>query len=135
MAHDASKVVLGATRSTYKVVENHYGTIAAGTLCRLKSDDTLSVTSSDGSMIGVSIGRGLSDAGRTAICKIGSEVPVLLTAAFTPTIGAKVTFSNSTGLAASSGTATNATYTALKTGITEDGAEVNIALIDMSGGL
>jgi hypothetical protein len=135
MAHDASKVVLGATRSTYKHVENMNGSIAAGTLVRLKSDGTLSVASADGSMLGVSLGKDLGERGRTAIVKKGSDVPVLLTAAFTPTIGAKVTFSDTTGLAASSGTASNATYTALKTGIAEDGSEVNIALIDMSGGL
>lgn len=134
--HNASKVLLGATRSNYKVVDNMAGNIAAGLAVHLKSDGTLSIAAADGSKIGISLGGSLSNTSRTAICRKGTGVPVLLTSAFTPTIGAQVSFNDTTGKAASSGTAVNATYASgVLTGILEDGTEANVALIDFPGGL
>jgi hypothetical protein len=139
MSHDASKVLLGATRSSFKVVDNRAGSIAAGMIVRLKSDDTISIALADGNPLGISLGKDLSDISRTAICRKGKAVPVLLTDAFTPTKGAQVNFSDTTGLAIASGagaTAVNAIYvTGVITGIKEDGTTANVALIDFPGGL
>lgn len=139
MGHDATKVLLGSTRSNIKEVDNKAGSIAAGTLVRLKSDGTISVASADGNILGVSLGKDLSDTSRTAICRKGLGVPVLLTAEFTPTLGAQVHFSDTTGLAIASGggaTGVNAIYASgVLTGVKEDGTTASVALIDFPGGL
>lgn len=139
MSHDASKVLLGTTLSSFKVIDNKKGSIAAGTIVRLKSDDTISIASADGLPLGISAGKDLSDIGRTNIVREGTKVPVLLTAAFTPTVGAQVHISNTTGLAIASGggaTGMNAVYSSGKiTGIAEDGTSKDVALIDFPGGL
>lgn len=137
--HDSTKVLLGSTISTVREVDNRKGVIAAGTIVRLKSDDTISVASADGSPLGISVGRSLSDTSRTAIARKGLGVPVLLTAAFTPTIGAQVNISDTTGKAIAAGagaTAMNATYASTTmVGVDEDGSSVDVALIDFPGGL
>lgn len=139
MGHDASVVVLGSTKSSYKVVDNRPGTIPAGKVVRLKSDDTISIAAADGAALGISMGGSLSDTARTAFCRKGSEVPVLLTDAFTPTKGAQLAIHDTTGIAATkdgSSTYMNATYiSGALTGIDETGAEVRVALVDMPGGL
>lgn len=139
MSHDASKVLLGQTPSSAKEVDNLAGnpaTFLAGLCVHLKSDGTLSLASADGSKLGISLGKDLSDTQRVAICRKGLSVPILLTDAFTPTVGAQVQISTTTGKAVSSGTAVNASYASgVLTGIAEDGSEVNVALIDMPGGL
>ena len=64
-----------------------------------------------------------------------------MTAAFSPTIGAQVNISDTTGLAAAAGagaTGVNAVYVSgALTRINEDGTETaaGVALIDMPGGL
>lgn len=137
--HDSTKVLLGATRSNIKEVDNKAGdpaTFQAGLCVHQKSDGTLSLASADGSKLGVSLGRSLSGTNRVAICRKGVAVPVQVTAAFTPTLGAQVQFSTTTGKVVSSGTAVNALYSAVGlTGIDEDGNEVDVALIDFPGGL
>ena len=140
MGHDATKVLLGTNRSSFKHVDNRVGAIEAGKVVRLKSDGTLSLAKADGSLLGVSFGKDLSDAGRTNICRSGLLVPIMTTAAFTPTLGAQVTISDTTGIAAAVGagaTAVNAVYASgLLKGIKEDGVtEVDCALIDFQGGL
>lgn len=139
--HDASKVLMGATGSNIKEVDNRAGdpaTFQAGLCVHLKSDDTLSLASADGSKLGISLGRSLSDTKRTAICRKGVQVPIQVTNGFTPTVGAQVQISTTTGKAVSSGTAVNAVYVAVgKTGVGEDGNELAdpVALIDFPGGL
>jgi hypothetical protein len=139
--HDSSKVLMGSTRSNIKEVDNRKGSIAAGLIVRLKSDDTISVALADGNALGISLGRSLSDTTRTAICRKGLGVPVQLTNGFTPTIGAQVNISDTTGKAVASGagaTAMNATYaTSTLTGVDEDGNNLadGCALIDFPGGL
>jgi 3D (Asp-Asp-Asp) domain-containing protein len=146
MSHDATKVVLGATRSSFKHVENYAAdpaTFPAGTMVRLKSDGTISVTKADGAIIGVSLGRSLSDTKRLAVLKSGTAVPVLLTAAMTaPVPGGAVWSDDVTGKAnivddgAVTTTVTNGVYVSgVLDGIAEDGTEVDVALIDMPGGL
>ncbi len=139
MGHDATKVLMGATQSSVKDVDSRHGEIAAGTIVRLKNDGTLSVASADGLPLGISLGKDLSDTARTAIARRGLRVPVLLTAAFEPAIGAQVHISNTTGLAIAAGagaTGMNAVYvTGKMTGVSEAGTAVDVALIDFPGGL
>jgi hypothetical protein len=138
MGHDASKVLMGATGSNIKEVSNHKGTVAAGLAVRLKSDDTLSLSSSDGQWLGVSLGGDLSNAGYTAICRKGIRVPVQVGSGLTPVIGAAVTFSNTTGEASGSGTASSAVFASLvmeNGGVMEDGTLVDVAYVDFPGGL
>lgn len=138
MAHNAGKVLMGNVQSSFKVVDNRAGSIAAGLAVRLKSDDTISVAEADGSLLGISLGKSLSDTSRTAVCREGKEVPIQLTAAFTPTIGAQVKIDATTGKASSDGTSVNAVYTSgALTMIAEDGTETasGCALIAFPGGL
>lgn len=139
---DATKVLMGQSGSSSKEVDNHSGdpkTFQAGFAVRLKSDDTLSLTSTDGALLGVSMGRSLSDTLRTAICRRGERVPVQVTTSFTPVVGAQVMFSNTTGKCVTSGgTSVNAVYVQVGlTGIDEDGNSLAdpVAIIDFPGGL
>lgn len=138
---DASKVVMGATQSTAKEATCYKGDVEAGLVVRQKSDNTLSLAKADGGILGVSLGKDLSNAGYTSIVRKGLAVPVLLTAAFTPVVGAVVNISDTTGKAGAAGagfTAVNAIYASgALTAIKEDGSSVanGAAFIDMTGGL
>lgn len=142
MGHDASKVVMGSTPSSDKTIDNLAGSIEAGLLVRQKSDGTITTALADGSALGISCGSGLAGEGRTAVVRRGLKVPILLTASFTPTLGAQVAVSDTTGKAkAYTGTGDsyiNAVYaSAALTAVKEDGTEVasGVALIDMPGGV
>jgi hypothetical protein len=140
MPHDASKIVLGGVKKSYKEVTNHAGEIAAGLVCHQASDGSISVDSAEGSAIGVSVGRSLSDIPRSAVCREGLGVPLKLEGAFEPAIGAQVYYHDTTGEAVAhddgDAVATNAIYVSeAMTGVGEDGVEVSVALIDMPGGL
>lgn len=139
MGHDATKVLLGGTQSSFRKVTSHVGSIEAGLIVRQKSDGTLSVAKADGEILGVSLGKDLSNAGRTAVCRAGLKVPVQITAAQTPALGAAVNVSDTTGKTAASGagaTAYKGSYSsAVLTGIKEDGTTVDVVLVDMPGGL
>jgi hypothetical protein len=141
MGHDTTKVLLGATRSSIKEVDNKTGVIEAGYLVRLKSDGTISKAKSDGNALGISLGRDLSGVGFTSICRKGLLVPVRLKSGFTtPTVGAQCSIDDTTAEAiaytGSGDTYVNAVYaTGMLTGIDEDGNNVNVALIDFPGGL
>lgn len=81
MSHDASKVVMGQTAWSAKDVvefDNDPASFPAGTAVRLKSDGTLSKTLADGQWLGVSLGRSLSSSKKTAICRAGLKVPMLV---------------------------------------------------------
>lgn len=139
--HDATKFQMGTTNSNVKEVSSYVGsstTFRAGLCAHLKSDGTLSLASADGSKLGISLGKDLADAGRVAIARKGLGVPILLTNGFTPTKGAAVQISTTTGKAVSSGTTVNAVYVSgALTGIAEDGTSEadGCALIDFPGGL
>jgi hypothetical protein len=139
MSHDATKVLMGTTRSSFKVVESHAGAIAAGKVVHLKSDGTITTAIADGAAIGVSLGLSQSDIDVCPVVKKGTGVPVLLTADATPVIGAQVNIDDTTGMADDAGsgvTAVNAIYASgALTGIAEDGSEVDCVLIDFPGGL
>jgi hypothetical protein len=139
--HSATTVYMGTTKTNAKDVDNRSGdpaTFLAGLCVHLKSDGLLSLAAADGSKLGISLGRSLSDTKRTAIARKGLGIPVLLANGFTPTIGAAVQISTTTGKAVSSGTTVNAVYTtAVLTAYDEDGAAIadGCALIDFPGGL
>lgn len=144
MGHDASKVQMGTTTSSVKESSNHPGdaaTFRAGLVLRLKSDNALSVAKADGAILGVSLGKDLSDAGRVSFARSGLGLPVLLTNGFTPTRGAQVHISDTTGKAVAAGagaTAVNALYaSSTLTAVKEDGTTEpdGCALIDAPGGL
>ena len=82
MAHDATKVVMGTTRSSSKQGSESFDssptTFKAGLAVRRNSSNLLSVTKADGNWVGVSLGRGLSDALKTTVIKAGEQVPVLV---------------------------------------------------------
>lgn len=134
MGHDSTKVVLGGTRSSYKVVEPK---VASATAANNEAGKgVLAGTIFEG----ISIGPDLSRAGMIQVCKAGLKVPVQLKAAFTPTIDTQVSIDSVTLLACPSGdtnaVAVNAIYkSAVLTGIKEDNTETPVALIDMVGGL
>jgi len=141
MGHNPNTVLMGSVQSSHKEVTNKVGAIAAGVVVRLKSDDTIVTTSADGSLLGVSLGKDLSDTNKTAICRKGLRVPLRLTGSFSPTIGAAVSISDTTGLGIAAGggaTVVNAVYATGKLsggGVAEDGTSVDVALIDFPGGL
>lgn len=140
MSH-SSAIYMGNTKSSFKKIDNWAAdpaTFLAGLCGHLKSDGTVSLTSADGSKIGISLGRSLSNISRTPFVREGTEVPILLANGFTPTIGAQVQISTTTGKAVSSGTAVNAFYrTSTLTAYDEDGTAITdgAALIDFPGGL
>lgn len=139
--HNPNKVLLGSTRGSVKEIGNRRGTIAAGLAVRLKADETISTVKADGGLLGISVGKDLSDTGYTAIAYMGIGVPLILTAAFTPVIGAAVSIDDATGMGKASGvgvTAVNAVYSKLfsEGGLSEDGVTiVPVAYIDFPGGL
>ncbi len=141
MSHNPNIVLLGTTRGNIKEIGNRKGEIAAGLAVRLKSDGTLSTASADGGLLGISVGKDLSDIGYTAMAYKGVGIPIQLTAAFTPTLGAAVGIDNVTGKAKAAGagvTTVNAVYSTLLSdgALAEDGVTtVLAALIDFPGGL
>lgn len=145
MGHDATKVLLGSSQSSAKVVDNFSAdpaTFVAGLCVSLKSDGTLSLAASDGPRIGISMGTSLSDTKRTAIARSGLRIPIKITSGFSPTLGAAVAVSETTGKAkAYTGTGDayiNATYASgALTSVSEAGVETatDVALIDMPGGV
>lgn len=140
MSHDPSKVLMGAGQSSAKEIDNKKGTIEAGLVVRLKSDDTISVAAADGAILGLSMGKDLSEIGRTAIARKGLALPIKLASGFEPAVGAQVAISDTTGEAkaytGSGDSYVNAVYKSAKlTGISEAGTSVDVALIDFPGGL
>lgn len=79
MAHDATKVVLGATLSSVKDVSTHASDPAsfpAGVAVSIASTGALSLLKSSGPRVGVSLGRSLSDTKKTSVCRSGLGVPM-----------------------------------------------------------
>lgn len=142
MSH-SSKIYMGSTQSNHREVMNKKGSIAAGKVVRLKSDGTISVAKADGEILGLSLGKDLSNTDRTAYVNDGLEVPIALKTGFTaPVIGSQVAIDDTTGEAVaytgSGNTYVNATYVSgAKTRVDEDGTETatGAAFINMQGGL
>lgn len=133
--------MLGTTRGSVKEVGNRLGTVEAGLVTRLKSDATITTVSTDGLPLGISLGKDLSNIGRTAICYKGIGVPIQLASGFSPTLGAVVYVDNATGKAKASATdttAVNAVFSGLLSAgaMAENGSStVLAALVDFPGGL
>lgn len=141
MGHDTSKIQLGATYSSDLLADSKVGTVEAGKAVVLEDDDTLSTDTSEGSYVGVSLGRDQSNTNKTSFAKRGTKIPLLLKTGFDPTIGDPVAIEDDTGLAkAYTGTGDqyiNAVWASeRKTAIKEDGTthDNGVALIDMVGG-
>jgi hypothetical protein len=133
-----SKIYLGTSGSSYKEIDNRAGTVDAGLAVYMHSDESIDTTAASGALMGISMGKSQSDTARTAICRKGLGIPVRLANGFTPTIGAQVQISTTTGKAVSSGTAVNAVYTSASlSAVDEDGNAVadGAAYIDFQGGL
>lgn len=152
MSHNADHALMGATGSSHREITNLKGAsvIEAGLRVCLKSDNTPSVAKSDGSPIGISLGRDLSDSGRTVVCRKGLKVPVKLATGFNPTVGAQVAISDTTGEAkaytGSGDSYINAVYATgrlggsgatggVVEGASSDTGTVGVALIDFPGGV
>lgn len=80
MIQDATKVLMGAHGSTDYSATEEVGTVEAGLVGHRKSDGTVTILSSDGEAIGVSMGKTL-DGDTTKICvaRSGNLIPVQLT--------------------------------------------------------
>ena len=154
MGHNTSKVLMGTTGSSVKEVTNYQSvsgaTIEAGLAVVQESSGKISLDTSEGALVGVSLGADLSGTNRTAVCRKGLRVPIKLKAGFDPTIGAQVAIEDDTGLAkAYTGTGdryVNAVYssgriggTTATGGVTEsattDTGTIGAAYIDFPGGL
>ena len=141
MSHSATTIYMGSGQSKTRSVDNYAGdpaTFLAGLCVHLNSSGALSLASADGSKLGISMGRSLSDTKRVAVARKGLRIPILLTNGLTPVVGAQVQISTTTGKAVASGTAVNAVYvTAVLTAYDEDGVAIadGAALIDFPGGL
>jgi len=151
--HNASKVLMGSHGSSDIETSCESGdpaTFEAGLIVHLKSDKTLSLASADGSKIGVSMGISLSDTSKTAVCRSGNFIPVQITdetdAEAEPepigpfdyvVIGQPVESSTTTGKAVSDGNATGAIWVSgpMKGIDPITKAEIDVALVDMGGGL
>ena len=143
MPHDKNKVLLENIPWSAKDISNFAvadpATFPAGLAVHVTSTGTLSLAKSAGMFAGVSMGRDLADDKRTAVARTGGHVPILIADGFTPTIGAPVFISDTTGVAGADDTGmtvTNAIYiSGVLTGVYPDGTTANAALIDMPGGL
>jgi len=139
--HNANLIQMGSTRSNVREVDNNPSdpaTFKAGLFVNLASTGLLTLTRSAGSALGVSLGRSLSNTKKTAVCRKGLGVPVLLDNGFEPTIGAQVQVHATSGLAVASGTGVNAVYASGKMSAQdEDGVAIadGAAYIDFQGGL
>lgn len=139
--HSATTIYMGSHKSNIIEADNFVGaeaTFLAGLCVHLDDDNDLSLAAADGSKLGISLGKSLSEVNRISVARRGLRVPVLLTNGFTPTIGAQVQISTTTGKAIASGTAVNAVYvSSTLTAYDEAGAVITdgAALIDFPGGL
>lgn len=80
--HDAGIFLMGGIGSSDRFVTNHDSdpaTFKAGLIVHRSATGGLSLASSDGGVIGVSLGESLQDTKRTAVCRVGNDVPVQLT--------------------------------------------------------
>lgn len=144
MSHDSNKVLMGSKESSGGEVTNYPSVggvaIEAGCAAILESSGKVSKDTSEGSLVGISMGKDLSHTERTAVARKGLRVPLKLASGFSPVVGGRVAIQDDTGLGkAYTGTGdryVNAVYASGKiSGIGEDGLAKDVALIDFPGGL
>lgn len=95
MTQDASKVLMGSHGSSdfqASCEPSDPATFTAGLAVRRKSTGELSLSSSDGPCIGVSLGEDLSDSTKTSVCREGNRIPLQLPS-FATLVKADLTFS------------------------------------------
>ncbi len=135
----SSTIYFGSTGSNFREVTNHLGDVAAGLAVYQHADGSIDSTAASGVLIGISLGKSLSDTSRTAVCRRGVKVPIKLESGWTsPAIGVAVQISTTNGQAKASGTAVNAMYSGEKvSALEEDGSAwaPGGAYIDFPGGL
>ncbi len=82
MSHDATKILMGTTKSSVKGGTEAFAsapsTYLAGLAVRRASTNLLSLTKAAGRWVGISLGKELSDVNKTSVLKSGLGVPVLL---------------------------------------------------------
>lgn len=79
MGHDATKILWGTVGSNDAVVTKedvNPASFPAGRVVRGKSDGTISLASGDGYLKGISLGKDLADAAKTAICRSALTIPI-----------------------------------------------------------
>jgi hypothetical protein len=145
MPHDATRVLLGTTPWSAKDVSNFPSDPAEfppAIAVRLDDEGHLSTAKDAGRFAGISLGRSVQDPDRTAVLRNGSLVPLRLTDGFAPTIGAQVWIDDETGYGnipddgGVSTSLTSANYVSGQLiGVTKEGDEFPVALVDLPGGL
>lgn len=139
--HNSSKVLMGSHGSSDIIATCENGdpaTFAAGLAVRKASTGDLSLAS--GQLIGVSLGISQSDTKKTSVARSGNIIPIQITdeTGFDyVVIGQAVEVSATTGKAVSDDVLTGAIYVSgpIKGIDPISGAEIDVALIDMGGGL
>ncbi len=139
MGHNTNQVLMGSTGSSFKEVTPVGGTMAAGLAVVLDSAGAIGNTLSAGGLIGISLGKDLSDTSQVPVVRRGARVPILLQSnGVNPAIGAPVYLHATSGKADTTGTLVNAVYVSGELdAVLEDGSIVTdgCALIDFPGGL
>ena len=145
MAQDSTKVLLGSHGSSDFVATNENGapaTFVAGLVVCLASTNQLTLAAASGSMIGISMGISLDDSEKTSVCRSGNYIPIQITDDEDDfsyvVIGAAVQVSATTGKAVDAdGNATGAIFVSgpLKGIDPITKAEIDVALVDLGGGL
>jgi len=152
--HNSSKALMGSVASNERTVTNYQSvsgaTIEAGLAVIEESTGKISLDTSEGGLIGISLGGDLSGINRTAVCRKGLRVPVKLKSGFDPVIGVQVAIEDDTGLArgytGSGDRYVNAFYSSgrvggsaatggIAEGATSEAGTVGTAYIDFPGGL
>lgn len=141
MGHNSTKVLLGSHGSSdmQSTCENgDPATFIAGLAVRKASTGDLSLAS--GELIGVSLGISQSDTKKTSVCRSGNFIPLQITdeTGFDyVVIGQPVEVSATTGKAVSDDVLTGAIYVSgpMKGIDPITKVEIDVALIDMGGGL
>jgi hypothetical protein len=82
MGHDATKVKMGSTGSSFKQGSETFPSdpevFSAGLAVRRTSGSLLSVTKTDGEWIGISLGKSLANEKHTTVLNAGTDIPVQL---------------------------------------------------------
>jgi hypothetical protein len=145
---------MGSTGSSLREVSNYKSksgaVVEAGLATILEATNEVSKDTSEGPLVGISLGKDLSDLGRTVVCHKGLRVPVKLKAGFDPVVGAQVAIEDDTGLAraytGSGDRKVNAVFASgrlggsaatggIVEGATSETGTIGVALIDFPGGL
>lgn len=152
--HNSNKAMMGAGGSSAREVTNYASVsgsvIEAGLAVILESSGKISLDTSEGGLIGISLGNDGSGTNRTAVMRKGLRGRVKLKSGFNPTIGGQVAIEDDTGLAraytGSGDRYVNAFYSSGRIGgsgatggiaesATDETGSVGVAEIDFPGGL